>query len=152
MKHAYPMLIVLAAAWMTACTSQQTKTDTPAAAPPVKAAAAKEGTRKAPARKEMAKAETAVRQDEAVEGDVVGKPATGSKFARLKTGLTLSQVEQLIGPPTRQWQHPTDKASIPFYFGPDRWVIQYAYKHEGVLTFNSGGEQLLTRIEVNKAE
>lgn len=150
MKHAYPMLIVLAAAWMTACTSQQAKTDAPAAVPPAKVA--KEGTRKAPARKEVAKAETAVKQEDAGEGEVVGKPASGSKFARLKTGLTLSQVEQMIGPPTRQWQHPTDKASIPFYFGPDRWVIQYAYKHEGVLTFNSGGEQLLTRIEVNKAE
>lgn len=152
MKPAYPILIVLAAAWMTACTSQQAKTETSAAAPPAKPAAAKEGTRKATVRKESAKAETTARKEETGEGEVVGKPAAGSKFARLKTGLTLSQVEQLIGPPTKQWQHPTDKASIPFYFGPDRWVIQYAYKHEGVLTFNSGGEQLLTRIEVNKAE
>ncbi|BCK86514.1 hypothetical protein MIZ01_0276 [Sideroxyarcus emersonii] len=152
MKHAYPILVVLAAAWMTACTSQPAKTDTSAEVPPAKAAAAKDAARKAAARKEAAKAETVVRKEEAVEGEVVGKPASGSKFARLKTGLTLSQVEQLIGPPTKQWQHPTDKASIPFYFGPDRWVIQYSYRHEGVLTFNSGGEQLLTRIEVNKAE
>jgi hypothetical protein len=66
--------------------------------------------------------------------------------------MTLSQVEKLIGPPTKQWTHPTGKASIPFYFGPDRWVIQYSYRHEGVLTLNSGGDQVLTLIEVNKAE
>lgn len=78
--------------------------------------------------------------------------APGLKFSKLKVGMTLAQVEKTIGRPTKQWQHPTGKASIPFYFGPDRWVIQYSYKGEGVLTFNSGGEQLLTLIEVNKTE
>lgn len=88
----------------------------------------------------------------AMENAIVGKPAKGSKFAKLKIGMTLLQVEKQIGPPNKQWQHPTSKASIPYYFGPDRWVIQYSYMKEGILTFNAAGDQLLTRIEVNKAE
>ncbi len=140
MKHPYLVLIVSTAVLMSACASHQAKTEAPESAPPAKAAPAKE-----PPKKEAVK-------KEAPEGEIVGKPAPGSKFAKLKIGMTLAQVEKLIGPPTKQWQHPTGKVSIPFYFGPDRWVIQYSYKHEGILTFNAGEDQLLTRVEVNKAE
>lgn len=87
-----------------------------------------------------------------VEGVIIGKPAPGSKFAKLKLGMTLNQVLGLIGPPTNQSTHPTGKSAIPFYFGPDRWVMEYFYKGEGRLTLNSGGDQLLTGIEVNKAQ
>ncbi len=149
MKRAHLHLIVLTAVLASACASQQAATVPPentAAPAPVKEEVRKEPRKEA--KKEVRK-ETVVA---APEGDVVGKPAAGSKFARLKLGMTLAQVEKAIGRPTRQWTHPTGKASIPFYFGPDRWVIQYSYKGEGVLTLNSGGEQLLTRIEVNKAE
>ncbi len=148
MKRAQLLLIVLTAVLASACASQQARTASPESAPAP--APAKEEVRKEPrkeTKKELKKDPVA-----APEGDVVGKPAAGSKFARLKLGMTLTQVEKAIGPPTKQWTHPTGKASIPFYFGPDRWVIQYSYKGEGVLTLNSGGEQLLTRIEVNKAE
>lgn len=86
------------------------------------------------------------------EGEIIGKPAPGSKFSKLKLGMPLKQAVALIGPPTDQSTHPTGKISIPFYFGPDRWVIEYFYKREGRLTFNAGEEQLLTRIEVNKAQ
>jgi hypothetical protein len=126
-----------------ACASRQAKTETTdsaSSAPPPKTAPAKETAKKETAKKE------------APEGEIVGKPAAGSKFSKLQLGMTLNQVEKAIGRPTKQWTHPTGKASIPFYFGPDRWVIQYSYKGEGVLTINSGGDQLLTRIEVNKAE
>jgi hypothetical protein len=136
MKHAYPVLIALAAALTTACASHPSKTEPPESVPAAKAAPAKESVRKEPAA-------------ESVEA---GKPDADSMFARLKLGMTLSQVEELIGAPTRQWRHSTEKARIPYYFGPDRWVIRYAYKGEGVLTFNSEGEQLLTHIEVNTAE
>lgn len=139
MKYAHLVLIVLTAAMVSACASRQAKMETPETEPAIKAPPAKESGRK----------ET---KETEVEGAIVGKPAPGSKFAKLKIGMTLKQAQKLIGPPTRQWQRPTGKAHIPFYFGPDRWVIQYAYKGEGVLTFNYGEEQLLTRIEVNKAE
>ena len=123
MKFKNMIFILLLATLATACASKPAKTEAE------KAAAAK-----------------------AVEGEIVGKPAPGSKFAKLKIGLTLAQVNSLIGPPTKEWTHPTGKMAIPFYFGPDRWVIQYAYKDEGLLTLNYGEEQFLTRIEVNKAE
>jgi hypothetical protein len=136
MKKAYLVLIVLTAVLTTACASRPAKTDASESAPV---------TKQAPVKTAPAKAAPA-------EGAIVGKPAAGSKFAQLKIGMTLGQVEKLIGKPTKQWQHPTGKASIPFYFGPDRWVIKYSYKGEGVLTLNSGGDQVLTQIEVNKAE
>ena len=137
MNHSNLILIVLAATLATACASHPAKPDASESAPAAKAAPAKA----APAKKEAA-----------AEGDIVGKPAAGSKFAKLKIGMTYVQAQKLIGAPTKEWHHPTGKASIPFYFGPDRWVLQNSYKGEGVLTFNYGGEQLLTRIEVNKAE
>lgn len=118
-------LIVLATATLGACASNKTKTDdTSSSAKPAAA----------------------------VEGEIIGKPAPGSKFAKLKIGMPLNKVVSLIGPPTDQSTHPTGKSAIPFYFGPDRWVIEYFYKGEGRLTLNSGEEQLLTRIEVNKAQ
>jgi hypothetical protein len=138
MKYPHLILIVLAATLASACASRQAKTDKAENAPSAKTAPAKESAKKdAPA---------------AAEGEIVGKPAPGSKFSKLKIGMTLNQVEKTIGRPNKQWTHPTGKASIPFYFGPDRWVIQYSYKGEGVLTLNSGGDQLLTRVEVNKSE
>jgi hypothetical protein len=161
MKYAYLGLIVLTAALTTSCASLKEKMGHSESTSVAKTGSDKESARKEAARKEEARKEEArkeeVRKEEArkkaaAEGEIVGKPAHGSKFARLKLGMTLSQVEKLIGPPTRRWQHPTGKVSIPFYFGPDRWVIQFAYKHEGVLTFNAGGDQLLTLIEVNRAE
>jgi hypothetical protein len=169
MKYAYLVLIVLTAALTTSCASLKEKMGVSESAPAAKAAPDKENARKDEARKEEAKKkeearkkeqarkEEAAQKEEArkkaeAEGKVVGKPAHGSKFAKLKLGMSLVEVEKLIGPPTKQWTHPTGKAAIPFYFGPDRWVIQCAYKHEGVLTFNSGGDQVLTLIEVNKAE
>ena len=131
MKPGHVILFLFAVTLTSACASRTAKTDatTPAAesakktAPPV-----------------------------APEGEIVGKPAPGSKFAKLKLGMTLKQVEKLIGPPAQQWQRPTAKLAIPFYFGPDRWVMEYSYKKEGLLTFNYGEEQFLTRIVVNKDE
>ncbi len=131
MKNAHLVLLVVTAVLASACASKQVKTGAAESAPTSKAATAKEA---------------------APEGAIVGKPAPGSKFAKLKIGMTLAQTEKLIGPPTNQWQRPTGKAHIPFYFGPDRWVIERAYKGEGILTFNYGEDQLLTRIEVNKAQ
>lgn len=139
MKFSHLILIVFAAILSSACASRTAKTDT---APATTDAAKKD------AKKESAKKTDAAEP----EGEIVGKPAPGSKFAKLKLGMTLKQVEKLIGPPSQQWQRPTAKLAIPFYFGPDRWVMEYSYKKEGLLTFNYGEEQFLTRIVVNKDE
>lgn len=146
MKHARQVLIMLIIALMTACAANPVKTEEPVTAPVAAPAPAKEPPRKEVVRKEVVKKEAAAPEEPA------GTPAPGSKFAKLKTGMTLGQVKKLIGAPARQWQHPTEKASKPFYFGPDRWVIECSYTGEGRLTFNSGGQQLLTLIQVNRAE
>jgi hypothetical protein len=91
------------------------------------------------------------KKDESKTG-VIGTPASGSKFAKLKLGMTMKEVFAKIGGPDAQWDRPTGKSHIPFYFGDDRWVIECSYKKEGRLTFNSGGAQALTAIEVNKNE
>ena len=83
---------------------------------------------------------------------VIGTPAPGSKFAKLKLGMTMKEVIAKIGSPDKQWHRPTGKAHIPFYYGDDRWVVECSYKKEGRLTFNSGGDQRLTGIEVKKNE
>jgi hypothetical protein len=141
MKFVHVALILVIAVLVTACASQQVITEAPEQVPvtPAKPAPAKESVKESP-------------KKEVPQAALVSKPAASSKFSQLRLGLPLIQVEKLLGRPTKQWTHPTNKASIAFYFGPDRWVIQYSYKGEGVLTFNSGGEQLLTQIEVNKAE
>ncbi len=91
------------------------------------------------------------KKDESKTG-MIGTPARGSKFAKLKLGMTMNEVFSKIGRPNAQWHRPTGKAHIPFYFGDDRWVFECSYKKEGRLTFNSGGDQILTTIEVNKNE
>ena len=108
---------------------------------------AKEDAAAAPQSKEAAKKAVAP-----ASGSIVGKPAKGSKFAKIKPGMTKSEVEAKIGKPSNEWQRPTGKSAIPFYFGDDRWVLEATYKKEGKLTFNYGGDQELTEIVVNAAE
>lgn len=127
------LLFVIFLATLAGCAHRQAKTDT-AAAPQKEEKAQKADKAEAPA------------------GEIVGTPARGSKFAKLKLGMTLKEAVAKIGPPDNQWQRPTGKAHIPFYFGDDRWVLEYSYKKEGKLTFNYGGDQILTGIVVNTAE
>lgn len=142
MKHQHLVLFVLTAVLFSACASRPASTsDT--------STAKTSDTSKAKSNETSSGAKPAAKS---VEGEIIGKPAPGSKFAKLKIGMPLKQAVGLIGPPTSQWTQPTGKAHIPFYYGPDRWVVKYAYKGEGELTFNGGGDQSLTRIEVNKAQ
>jgi hypothetical protein len=93
--------------------------------------------------------------DEKAKSDdsgITGAPAPGSKFSKIKLGMSLNEVIAKIGEPARRWEHPTGKVAIPFYFGPDRHVWELSYNGEGLLTFNTGGGQALTHITVNKSE
>jgi Ni/Co efflux regulator RcnB len=91
------------------------------------------------------------KKDESKTG-VIGTPASGSKFSKVKLGMTMNEVFAKIGRPDSQWERPTGKSHIPFYFGDDRWVIECSYKKEGRLTFNGGGAHELNTIEVNRKE
>lgn len=135
MKKLNLTLIALTVVLLSACASQSTKTND----------SSSETTKEKASPAEKAKSNNA-------EGTVIGTPARGSKFAKLKLGMPMLKAVELIGAPTDQSRHPTGKAAIPFYFGPDRWVIECFYKGEGRLTFNQGEDQVLTLIEVNTAQ
>lgn len=142
MRYAY----VLFAALLCACTSHPSKPDAkPHSAPAVKAS---------PAAKTTADSETLAPKESpaATSSNIVGKPLPGGKFAKLKIGMSLKQTEELIGAPDKQWRQPVGDETATYYSGTERWLVQYAYKNEGVLTFTSGQEKLLVRILVNRAE
>jgi hypothetical protein len=76
-------------------------------------------------------------EDGLVKGEIVGTPTAGSKFAQLKIGMKLEQVENLIGPPNRTDSRITGKQYQPFYFGGDTQRTEAYYKNEGQLTFSN---------------
>ncbi len=93
-----------------------------------------------------------VREDHSfISLKIVGSPLDGGKFAKLKIGMTIKQVEELIGAPDWTWQQYTGSDSTPYYTGTDPWLVQYTYKSEGMLTFNQGQERVLIRMLVNRA-
>jgi hypothetical protein len=73
------------------------------------------------------------------EGEIIGKPALGSKFTKLKIGMGMRQVTDLIGQPSDQGAYVTGKAWIPFYYGSDRYRHELVYKGQGRLIFSGGG-------------
>lgn len=72
------------------------------------------------------------------EGEITGKPARGSKFVKLKIGMPIKQVMDLVGQPSDQGAYMTGKAWIPFYFGSDRNRYELVYKNQGRLIFAGG--------------
>lgn len=72
------------------------------------------------------------------EGEITGKPAPGSKFGRLKIGMSMKQATDLIGQPSDSGAYMTGKAWIPFYFGSDRSRFEMVYKGQGRLIFAGG--------------
>jgi len=71
------------------------------------------------------------------EGEIVGKPAPGSKFPQLKIGMPLRQVTDIAGQPTDQGSYVTGKAWIPFFHGSGSSRVEYVYKGWGRLIFDS---------------
>lgn len=137
MKQGYIACVVLGALLASGCASQATKTEPSGSVTKRSAVAISEKAVPNEARDEISG--TVI-----VQGEVVGRPAAGSKFAKLKLGMTLTQVEQLIGAPTRR--HKFNKHSLP------RQGARYSYRREGVLTFSDADEPLLIRILVNRVE
>lgn len=75
--------------------------------------------------------------DGLIKGEIVGTPAPDSKFAQLQIGMTLEQVENLIGRPNNSDSRITGKQYQPFYFGGDTQRTEAFYKGEGQLTFSN---------------
>lgn len=97
-----------------------------------------------------------VKSADGFEGEIIGRPAPGSKFSRVSIGMPMRQVEDLIGPPTDTAGHITGKAFIPFYFGGDTSMMEAFYKGEGQLSYvpaNFGNSAMrLERIIVDPNE
>lgn len=108
-----------------------------------------------PAKTTKAKAEErAVKsEDGLINGEIIGTPAPSSKFARLKIGMSLEQVENLIGQPNKTDSRITGKQYQPFYFGGDTQRTEAFYKNEGQLTFSNihpdSAADTLIRIRVD---
>lgn len=75
--------------------------------------------------------------DGSIDGEIVGVPAPGSKFAQLQIGMTLEQVQNLIGQPNNTDSRITGKQFQPFYDGGDTQRTEAFYKGEGQLTFSN---------------
>ena len=87
-------------------------------------------------------------------GEIIGRIKPGSKFAKVKIGMTMAEVQKLIRVPDDMNRHETGKRWIPFYYGNDSQRIQTYYSGEGCLTYTGGnvfgsGENQLIRIWVD---
>jgi hypothetical protein len=75
--------------------------------------------------------------DGLTKGEIVGIPLPDSKFGRLEIGMTLKQVENLIGRPDKTDSRITGKQYQPLYYGGDTLRTEAFYKDEGQLTFSN---------------
>ncbi len=77
--------------------------------------------------------------DGSFEGEVIGEARAGSKFASLKIGMQVSEVQNIFDrAPDRSHTYESGKRWIPFYFGNDARRMQALYKGEGCLIFADG--------------
>lgn len=72
-----------------------------------------------------------------------------SPLAKVKVGMTEQEVRTILGPPTSENSYPSEKAFIPWYFGPDRYRRGYFYKGMGRLVISAGK---VSRVEYDPAE
>jgi hypothetical protein len=72
-------------------------------------------------------------------GEVIGVIAEGSRFSKLKIGMSTDDVQAVFGrTPDRSHSYESGKRWIPFYFGNDARRMQVLYKDEGCLIFTGG--------------
>jgi hypothetical protein len=141
MRSIFPLLAL--AVFMAGCANQQARPTEPATAP---AAEAKGAT--------TPNARIVKSRNGKFDGEIVGTPAAGSKFGKLQIGMTMREVQGLIGVADDMYRHETGKRWIPFYFGNDSQRFQVLYKGEGCLTYTGGnvfggGENELIRISAD---
>ncbi len=84
--------------------------------------------------------QTVKSRDGTYDGEIIGKARPGSKFATLKIGMDMQEVQTALGrAPDRLHTYESGKRWIPFYFGNDARRMFVLYKGEGCLTFTGGG-------------
>jgi len=77
--------------------------------------------------------------DGSYEGEIVGTALPKSKFAKLRIGMSMGEVQDVMDrAPDRTHSHETGKRWIPFYFGSDARRMQVLYKGDGCLAFTGG--------------
>lgn len=147
LRSAFPTAAACAAlALLGACATRTEPAPAAAAAPaPVPAPTATPAGRPVPpagttaARQGATPATRVVKsRDGRFDGEIVGTPAAGSKFARLAIGMTMDEVTRTIGGPDNLVRHETGKRWIPFYYGNDAQRMQALYRGEGCLTYTGG--------------
>ena len=75
-------------------------------------------------------------------------PPRNSPLAKVEVGMSVRDVESLLGPPNDESAYVTGKAFIPFYFGPDRTRRAYYYRGLGRVVFaGSGGSGASWHVE-----
>lgn len=85
------------------------------------------------------KARVVKSRDGSFEGEVIGTPAAGSKFAQLKIGMSMREVQDVMDrAPDRSHSYESGKRWIPFYFGNDARRLQALFRGEGCLVFTDG--------------
>lgn len=122
---------MVAAFLLTACQTAQKTGNAESPATQTKAASSQD------TQKDTQKGAQTVKGINDWEGEIIGKPAPGSKFTKLKIGMTMKQVTKLIGQPNDQGAYVTGKAWIPYYHGSDVYRHELVYKNQGRLIFAS---------------
>lgn len=115
-----------------ACASTQPQSSsTPSAAPSAAKGASTPASAPTPA--------SVKSRDGSFSGEVVGTPIPGKKFSKLQIGMSMSEVQEVLGrTPDRSHSYESGKRWIPFYYGNDVRRMQALYKDEGCLIFTNG--------------
>lgn len=79
----------------------------------------------------------------------------GSKLAKVRDGMSDSDVRLILGAPTTAHSYITGKMFIPFYYGTDTRRTQWMYRGIGRITFSDNqytGALKVIRVEYNPNE
>ncbi|KPF48243.1 hypothetical protein IP87_17880 [beta proteobacterium AAP121] len=126
-----PLALIACAGALAACASSPGPAPAPAQAPAAQVAASVVSSNPAP---RLVKS-----IDGKYTGEVIGVIAEGTRFSKLKIGMSTDDVQAVFGrTPDRSHTYESGKRWIPFYFGNDARRMQVLYKNEGCLIFTGG--------------
>lgn len=96
--------------------------------------------------------------DTAAAPEASAKPIPAdSPLAKVKVGMTMQQVSEILGMPTNQVKYSTGKAWIPYYYGDDTSRLEWSYKGIGRVIFTGGnvfggGGGAVQRVDYDPSE